>query len=76
MFVFSLMTILYTGNEITDDDAKDMISVSDLDGDGRINFEGARRPFLSWRPHRLQFTSFVIQSSLRYMQFALFLRFT
>jgi len=27
------------GNEITDEDAEDMISGSDLDGDGRINFE-------------------------------------
>jgi len=35
------MTILYTGNKITVKDAEDMISVSDLDGDGRINFDGA-----------------------------------
>lgn len=72
------MTILYTGNNITDDDAEDMISVSDLDGDGRIDFEGART-FLSCRPHPLQFTTpatFVIQNLSRYMQFALSLRFT
>lgn len=72
------MTILYTGNNITDDDAEDMISVSDLDGDGRIDFEGART-FLSCRPHPLQFTTpatFMIQNLSRYMQFALSLRFT
>ena len=71
------MKFLYTGNIITDDDAEDMISVSDLDGDGRINFKGTR-PYLSCRPHPLRFTTpatFVIQSLSRYMQFALFLRF-
>ena len=55
-----------------------MISGADLDGDGRINYGGAR-PFLSSRPHPLQFatlTTFVMQSSSRYMQFAPFLRVT
>ena len=71
------MTILYTGNKITVEDAEDMISVSDLDGDGRINFVGASISLLpSASPTIHCPATFVIQSSSRYMQFALFLRFT
>ena len=78
MFVFSFMEFLYTGHELTDEDVEDMISGADLDGDGRINYDGTR-PFLSSRSHPLQLTTlttFVMQSSSRYMQFAPFLRVT
>jgi hypothetical protein len=76
MFVFSLMEIPHTGHKLTDEDVEDMISGADLDGDGRIDYDGAR-PFLSSRSHPLQFTiltTFVMQSFSWYMQFALFLR--